>query len=181
MPPKPSKTPKKTSKANAGNAALAQLEKRIARIEAVEAIGNLVAMYARGADRKNDPAVFRKLYDEDSVWEANGFGRFKGRDAIVAATSKVAREQILWCIHYMVDPLIEIAPSGKKATCSWYLWELAKMPDDSGALKDNWIAGYYDSALSKGPKGWVFDQIKFDIRMIGPTDVPWVLAGTSAP
>jgi hypothetical protein len=55
------------------------------------------------------------------------------------------------------------------------------MPDDSGALRDNWIAGYYDSTLSKGPKGWVFDKIKFDIRMIGPTDLPWALAGTSAP
>jgi hypothetical protein len=160
--------------------AMARLHARLERIEAAEAIGNLIARYARGADSKNDPVVFGRLLHEHAVWEANGFGRFEGRSAIVAALSRVAQERILWCVHYMVAPLIEISPTGKTATCSWYLWELAKMPDESGNPQDSWIAGYYDTDLSLGPQGWAFDRIALDIRLIGATALPWQPIGTTA-
>jgi SnoaL-like domain len=159
---------------------MARLQARLDRLEAAEAIGNLVARYARGADLKNDPAVFGDLLHEHAVWEANGFGRFQGRSAIVAALSRVAQERILWCVHYMVAPLIKISPTGRTASCSWYLWELAKMPDESGNPQDSWIAGYYDSDLSLGSEGWAFDKITLDIRLIGATTLPWQPTGTTA-
>jgi hypothetical protein len=161
--------------------AMARLQARLERVEATEAIGKLVALYARGADLKNDPVVMGHLLHEHAVWEANGFGRFEGRSAIVAALSRVAQERILWCVHYMVAPLIEISPTGKTATCSWYLWELAKIPDESGNPQDSWIAGYYDSDLSLGPEGWAFDRIALDIRLIGATTLPWQPTGATAP
>jgi SnoaL-like domain len=159
--------------------AMARLQARLERIEAVEAIGNLVARYARGADAKNDPAVFGRLLHQHAVWEATGFGRFEGRSAIVAALSRVARERILWCVHYMVAPLIEISATVKTATCSWYLWELAKMPDEAGNPQDSWIAGYYDTDLSLGADGWAFDRIALDIRLIGATTLPWQPTGVA--
>jgi SnoaL-like domain len=167
-------TPHKTG---SGDDQVSELQIRLARIEAIEAIRRAVARYARGADLKNDPVVMGSLFSDQAVWEANGFGRFEGRSEIVAALSRVAQQRILWCVHYMVDPLIELGPTAQTARCTWYLWELAKMPDETGKPQDSWIAGYYDAALSLTPSGWLFDQVKLDIRLIGPTTLPWEPTG----
>jgi SnoaL-like domain len=113
-------------------------------------------------------------------WQTNGFGRFEGKQAIVDAVGAVARKTILWCVHYMVAPLIEIGPSGKEATCSWYLWQLAKVRGDDGMVHDSWIAGYYDTTASLGPEGWAFDHVTLDVRLISPVGVPWEPGGTNA-
>ncbi|MBM3518297.1 MAG: hypothetical protein FJX56_10625, partial [Alphaproteobacteria bacterium] len=46
----------------------AALEERITRLEDIEAIKRMLARYAQGADRNNDPNVLRELYTEDAVW-----------------------------------------------------------------------------------------------------------------
>lgn len=160
--------------------ALAAVKARLDRIEAVEAIGKLVAIYARGADLKNDAAIMGRLHHEHAVWEANGFGRFEGRDAILAAVGGIARDKILWCVHYMVAPLIDINPDGRTAKCSWYLWELAKIRGDDGVVRDSWIAGYYDSSLSLADTGWGFEHVRLDVRLISPVGVPWDPAAAGA-
>ena len=58
------------------------LEERITRLEDIEAIKGLITTYAQGADRNNDPAILAPLYTEDAVWEAEGFGRHEGIEAI---------------------------------------------------------------------------------------------------
>ena len=176
-------TPASTEGADATRelwAAMTALQARVDRIEAVEAIANLVAVYARGADKQNDRAIMGRLHHEHAVWEANGFGRFEGREAILDAVGDIARERILWCVHYMVAPLIEILPGGTTATCSWYLWELAKIRDDDGIVRDSWLAGYYDTTLSLGAAGWGFDHVRLDVRLAAATDVAWQPSGGAA-
>ena len=63
---------------------------RLARLEDIEEIRRLTIRYADGADRRNDPKMMRDLFAEDAVWEANGFGVFKGRTQILEGLREIA-------------------------------------------------------------------------------------------
>ncbi len=149
------------------------LEERITRLEDIEEIKGMVVTYARGADRKNDPSILGPLYTEDAVWEAEGFGRHEGIEAISKAMVEVARDTILWSLHYMVSPEIKISEDGKSAECFWYLWELAKMPDDQGKPEDNLIGGWYETELIKTDAGWRFTHVTLCLKLITPAHQAW--------
>ena len=149
------------------------LEERITRLEDIEAIKGMVVTYARGADRKNDPKILAPLYTEDAVWEAEGFGCHEGIDAISKAMVEVARDTILWSLHYMVSPEVTIAEDGASAECFWYLWELAKMPDVDGKPEDNLIGGWYETTLVKTAAGWRFNHVKLCLKLISPAHREW--------
>jgi hypothetical protein len=61
------------------------------------------------------------------VWSAEGFADLVGRDAIAAGLAGLAADRVLWSIHYMVSPLIELAADLRSGRCHWYLWELCTM------------------------------------------------------
>lgn len=149
------------------------LELRLGRLEACEAIRKLIATYAVGADRKNDPLVMAPLFSPNSVWELEGVARYEGRDAIAEGLSGLAREFVTWSLHYMVSPLIELADDARTATCRWYLWELATMKQDSGGEADTWYGGWYDSQLSIHDGQWLFDHVKLDARIASANEKPW--------
>jgi len=151
----------------------ASLEARITRLEDIEAIKSMVVTYARGADRKNDPEILAPLYTEDAVWEAEGFGRHEGIAAISTAMVDVARETILWSLHYMVSPEVKIATDGQSAECFWYLWELAKMPGGDGKPEDTVIGGWYETTLIKTAEGWRFNHVKLCLKLISPAHREW--------
>ncbi|MEX6725829.1 nuclear transport factor 2 family protein [Parapedomonas caeni] len=152
---------------------LAALAVRLDRLESIEAIRRLVATYAQGADRRNDPAIMRPLFADDAVWEAAGFSRFDGGDAIAEGISAIARDQITWSLHYMVSPHITLAEDGESARCHWYLWELCAMRDEAGVSRDTWLGGWYDSSLRRTAQGWCFSHVRLDLRLVSPNDLPW--------
>ena len=121
------------------------LELRLRRLEACEAIRKLIATYAVGADRKNDPAILGPLFSADAVWEADGVAHLVGRDAIAAGLSRLANEFVTWSLHYMVSPLIDVDDTVLSAHCRWYLWELCTMNQGAGHAADTWYGGWYDS------------------------------------
>jgi hypothetical protein len=141
-------------------------------MEAIEDIRALVARYALAADRKNDPAMFAPLFTEDAVWEAEGFSRYEGRAAIVRGLAEVAQSQILWSVHFMVSPLIELDSDLRQARCRWYIWELATIADRADA-KDHWLAGWYDSRVRREAAGWQFFKVELDFRLMSPVSPPW--------
>lgn len=149
------------------------LELRLRRLEACEAIRKLIATYAVGADRKNDPAIMGPLFSAGAMWELEGVSRLAGREAIAAGLSELARSYVTWSLHYMVSPLIEIADDACSATCRWYLWELATMKQDAGGEADTWYGGWYDSRLSIHDGQWLFDWVRLDARIASPNETPW--------
>lgn len=146
---------------------------RLDRLESAEAIRTLIARYAQGADRRNDPAVMATLFHEDAVWEAEGFSRYEGRDAIAAGLAEVARTDILWTIHFMVSPEIEIDASDDRARCHWYLWELATMREDGAGARDTWLGGWYESVAERRDGRWAFSHVALSLRLRGRADPPW--------
>lgn len=152
----------------------ASLESRVAALEARAEIGDLVARYALGADRQNDPLILGPLFADDATWSSEGFAALEGRDAITAELAEVAANRVLWSIHYMVSPLIEIGPDGTTATCTWYLWELCTLQKASTAT-DSWFGGWYDSSLVKTNAGWRFSRVVLDVRLEGEAHPAWKL------
>lgn len=147
----------------------ASLATRLDRLESAEAIRDLVGRYALGADRRNDPAIFRDLFTEDAVWEAEGFGRHEGRDVILDAISTIAREQIVWTLHFMTSPIIEIDPTGETARCRWWLWETSKITATPGAeAVAHWLGGTYDSRLRREAGAWRFSHVTLSLSLISP-------------
>lgn len=147
----------------------ADLALRLARLEDIEAIRALVARYALGADRNNDPDILGPLFAADAEWACEGFGHYRGRAEIASELARIGREGIHWSLHYMVSPLIEPDPDGCHARCHWYLWELARMADGEA----NWIGGWYESRLRKGRKGWRFTHVKLHLKLISPHADGW--------
>lgn len=150
------------------------LEKRIQRLEDIEEINKMIGRYAIAGDNKNDGKIFGPMLTEDAVWEANGFGSFKGRDHIIEVLSGVAQERILWALHFMTSPMIDIDAGGKTASAYWYLWETAitrESPSDKG--KSTWIGGWYESKLRKEADGkWRWNHIKLNLRLFSHADKP---------
>ena len=148
------------------------LELRLRRMEASEAIRNMIAAYAIGADRKNDPAILGPLFASDATWELDGVAKYTGREVIAAGLSGLAEDFVTWSLHYMVSPLIEVDDAALTATCRWYLWELCTM-NQNGATADTWYGGWYDSRLSVHEGVWKFDWVKLEPRLAAANDAPW--------
>jgi SnoaL-like domain len=149
------------------------LELRLRRVEASEAIRKLIATYAVGADRNNDPAILGPLFSHAAEWQLDGVAHLVGRDVIAEGLSQIARTYVTWSIHYMVSPLIDLADDARSATCRWYLWELATMKQDDGTEADTWYGGWYDSRLSECDGVWLFDHVRLEPRIDSPNANPW--------
>lgn len=154
--------------------------RRLQRMEARAEIGDLVARYALGADRKNDPAIMAPLFSENATWAAEGFPAFEGRDAIAAGLADIAARQVLWSIHFMVSPLITLAGDGQSGSCQWYLWELCTMQGPQGP-SDTWLGGWYDSLVALEEDEWKFTKVLLDIRVQGNATPPWALKKAPRP
>lgn len=156
------------SEEGAGLASL-DLAARLDRLESIEAIRNLVGFYALGADRRNDPTIFGDLFTEDGEWEAKGFGRYRGRAEVVEALARIARETILWTLHFMSTPIVELDLDGEGARCRWWLWELSKIKDAPSAEPvDHFLGGTYDTRLRRTPQGWRFAHVMLDLPLVTP-------------
>lgn len=155
---------------------MSDLERKVAWLVAVENIREVIARYARAGDDKNDPAVMRSLMLEDAVWEAHGFGRFEGRDTIADALAGIARERILWSLHFPVAPIIDVHEDHRRAHAFWWLWELTKMREEDGSERNNWLGATYDCDFLKRPDGWKIKHLILDVKTIVPYE-----AGPPAP
>lgn len=162
------------------------LSRRIARLEAVLAVTQLVGHYARGADRRNDAAIMAPLFSRDAVWEARGFGSYRGRDVISKELARIGAEQIVWTLHYMVAPLVEINDDLCTGTCRWYLWELAQVRQQSQQSQESiknaapaahWIGGWYESKVVLEDGQWRFAHVLLDLQLMHRHDAEWVPIG----
>lgn len=147
------------------------LERRLAVLEARAAITDLVARYAQGADRRNDPAIMGPLFAADGSWSCEGFATLEGREAIAAGLAAIAADTVLWSIHFMVAPVITLADDARSGTCQWYLWELCTMEMDKGP-QDQWLGGWYDGTVALTEEGWRFQTVVLDIRVQGEIAPP---------
>ena len=152
------------------------IEERLARLEDVEAIKNLKARYAYYCDHGYDADGMASLFVEDSLWTSNSFGTYHGRDAIHEFQSKISSE-ILWALHFMICPVVNISADGQTASGSWYLIEFATMTRPSGDdLKDAVVmTAVYNDTFVREDGEWRFKTVSVEFHQVSDLDKGWVL------
>ena len=141
------------------------LAEQVRWLVAREEIRTAIGRYAKAGDAQNDPAVLRTLFCEDAVWEAEGFGRYEGREEITRELARIGREQIVWSLHFPVSPLIELDDGCKTAHAYWWLFELLTLKEGDTA-SNKWLGATYDCDFVKEPDGWKMQHLVLDIRKL---------------
>ena len=150
------------------------IEKRLARLEDIEDIKQLIARYAKAADQNGDPVLMAACLTEDAVWNCKEVGGWTGRDAVVQGLRETSTVILPWALHYMTQPIINVAEGGQTANGEYYLWELAKAKQDSGETEDTWIGGWYESKFRKENGVWLFNHIELILKLMsGASEAAW--------
>jgi len=148
---------------------LKALEKRIEMLEAVEAIKHLKAEYAAVCDDKYNPPKAVKLFTEDAVWDGGkDFGVHRGRPAIKKFFEGVAMN-IVFAVHFFLQPIIKINKDGQTATGKWYLWQACTLK----GLGATWIAGLEYDKYRKVNGKWLMSEMKLKLFIMAPYAEGW--------
>jgi hypothetical protein len=148
---------------------LKALEKRIEMLEAVEAIKHLKAKYAAVCDDKYNPPVAVKLFTEDAVWDGGkDFGIHRGRPAIKKFFEGVA-QNIIFAVHFFLQPNIKISKDAQTATGKWYLWQACTLKGMGAA----WIAGLEFDKYRKVNGQWLMSEMKLKLFIMAPYAEGW--------
>ena len=150
------------------------VEQRITRLEDIEAVKNIITQFARGADARCDPTILRPIFADEAVFDIGQFGTLEGGDNIVEQMHANVDKGFNWTIHYLTTPMVEIADSDlDRATCFFYLWEVATHPVQDQADKAYWIGGWYDATAVKLAGKWGFSHLKLTLSLLSPYDEGW--------
>jgi SnoaL-like domain len=155
---------------------MSDLEARIQRLEDVQAIQDLKMDYAKLCDEGYDADGIVALFasEEDVEWVSDVFGTHEGRDGIHQWFDNVD-EEIRWALHFMVNPVIEVADDGRTATGRFYLLELATMSSPDGGDPDPVIlTGKYADDFVKEDGRWRFKRIEINFEQVSNLDQGWV-------
>ena len=149
------------------------LEERIARLEDIESIKQLYNQYATYCDNGYDAEGMGSLFTDDAVWDSNKFGTYEGRDAIKGFIVE-AGKQILFALHYMDNPSIDVADDGQTATGRWILFEPAVMTREGEDGVDSVIiTGDYENDFVKVDGEWRIKYVRANFRTIANLHEGW--------
>ncbi len=150
-----------------------ELEVQVAKLQAAEDIRSLKSRYAAVCDTGYSPERMVPLFTRDAVWDGGPrFGRHEGIDAIYSFFEGVS-SQIVWALHYMIAPAIEVADDLETASGSWYLLEPCTIATEEGH-RAMLITGIYADRYRREAEGWKFSEVRIDIQTISPLDEGWV-------
>lgn len=149
--------------------AFKELEKRISRIEDREAIKNLKARYAAVCDDRYNPKEAVKLFTDDAVWDGGkDFGVHKGKSSIKAFFESVSKN-VVFAVHYFVQPVITMSKKGDTATGKWYLWQACTLKGGIAV----WISGLEYDKYRKVNGEWLMSEMKLKLFFMTPYEQGW--------
>jgi hypothetical protein len=148
---------------------LKNLERRIQMLEDIEAIKNLKAAYAAVCDDRYNPEKAVKLFTSDAVWDGGkDFGVHKGTKAIKKFFGQVA-QNIVFAVHYFLQPVIKVSKKGDTATGKWYLWQACTLRGGVAV----WIAGLEYDKYRKVKGQWLMSGMKLKLFFMTPYERGW--------
>jgi SnoaL-like domain len=153
---------------------LSALLLRLDALEAKESLRTLVSRYAIAADHRNDPVMMSAIYTDDIVWSAAGFGTYRGKEAVTSYVAQLARDSIVWTMHYMVSPTFELNADVSAAKCHWYLFEMAQIRTNGEPLA-HWIAADYLAEAVREGNEWRFCRVELRCKVTSPYREGWTL------
>ena len=149
-----------------------ELAHTVAKLQAAEDIRHLKARYARVCDTGYTASEMAPLFTKDAIWDGGRFGRYEGFDAIYAFFDGVSAD-IVWALHYMIAPVIEVHDDLVSASGTWYLWQPCTVVTPEGP-KAVWLSGGYADRYRKEDGAWRFCEVVLDVQTIAPYEDGWV-------
>jgi hypothetical protein len=138
------------------------MEERLQVLEDVLAIKELKARYCDAADcgwsrPLNDADGMASLFVTEGVWDAGGYGRAEGRDAI----RELFRTSLYpFAFHMVTNPAIKV--SGDTATGKWHML-VAHIIDE----RSLWIGAIHNDEYVRTPDGWKFKAVRITLAFTG--------------
>lgn len=152
------------------------LEQRITRLEDIEAIKQLKYQYARYCDNQYDPVGISSLFVPDGHWIVTGIGgEATGHDEIKKHFNAASKD-IVWVVHYIMSPEIELAADGNSATGRFYLNCLATIINKNDRSQKDAVVmvGNYVDHFVKVNEKWYFKEISGAITQASEWTEGWV-------
>jgi SnoaL-like domain len=142
------------------------IEMRLRAIEDERQIANLKARYINACDggwgrASHDADVVASIFAPAGTWEAEGFPRAEGREAIRKLFQSFG-PQAPFAFHCISNPLIEVR--GDAASGEWHLSEL--FTDAQGT--ETWAGGIYSDTFVRIEDGWLIHSMSVRYAFIGP-------------
>ncbi len=152
------------------------VSERLARLEDIEAIRNLKSRYARLCDQRYDPDGIAALFSADGIWQADAFGVRNEGPAAIHAYMTNASTRIPWALHFVMDPVVEVAPAGQSAVGTWYLLVLCSMLSNEKPHEEEPVimSGTYQDDFVKVDGEWRFKHLRAFVAQVSNLDQGWV-------
>ncbi|MFH0811921.1 MAG: nuclear transport factor 2 family protein [Pseudomonadota bacterium] len=148
---------------------LEALKNRTQRLEDIEAIKILKAKYAAVCDDRYNPEKMMKLFTEDAIWDGGkDFGVHKGQAAIKKFSEEVSKN-LVFAVHYFLQPVITVHKNGTTASGKWYLWQACTLQDGTGV----WISGLENDKYRKVNNEWLMSEMKLKLFFMTPYEQGW--------
>jgi len=149
-----------------------RLERRVQRWEDTLDIQRLEYECARLIDEglraaAACPEQLLDLFADDAVWQTNHHGRFEGKEGVRELFGRLSATTA-FSLHYMLNPVIELAASGVEATGRWMSFETLTV--DGEAV---WSATRYDNLYTKDSGRWRFRRVQGEVLFMTPFDQGW--------
>ncbi|MCW2615085.1 MAG: hypothetical protein JWN08_2079 [Frankiales bacterium] len=126
------------------------------------AIRSLVARYCDAVCRR-DGAAWIATWAPDCRWDLGGGRVTQGRDATLELWT-TATAKYPWVAQVAPTGLVDVQDD--TATGSWYVLELNRLGDGTGALH----LGHYDDRYTRTPEGWLIAERRFALVYRGALD-----------
>jgi hypothetical protein len=147
----------------------------VERLQHEAAIEELKFEYAALCDSGYDPEQIAPMFVEDARWESNAFGTYNGRSEIYDFFASISAD-IVWAKHFMLNPIIEVADDGTKATARWCLFMPCTMvsPEGDGEPDAVLNCGSYRDDLVREGDSWKFQHVRVEFDFVSNLDRGWV-------
>jgi hypothetical protein len=152
------------------------LEQRLTRLEDIEAIKQLKYQYAGYCDNQYDPEGIASLFTPDGHWIVTGVGgEATGHEEIKKHFTALAKD-IVWALHYVMAPEIEISSDGNSATGKFYLLCLCTIirANDRSQKDAVILTGNYVDQFVKINGRWYFKELSGVIHQASQWTEGWV-------
>lgn len=143
---------------------LAALQGEVAQIRDARAVEALKHSYTSALDSGYDLEAIGALFTADARWVADGFGDYRGREAIVDFFATLA-QTVVRVRHFATSPLIDVAADGMSATAQWNLLCLCsrRHREDPEVEVPVVEVGTYRDTCVKVDGRWYFSQLSVEV------------------
>ena len=145
----------------------------VEKLAAIHEMRQIMHQYCEYCDDNYNAEGIASLFTEDADWEAVGFGKFKGREAI-AGYFRSVRDSVDFAQHLVVNDRVTV--DGDRGRGKFCLIMPCTFIED-GEKVDRWVFSEYINDYRRIDGKWYIENLLSDLKMIARYDQGFSGAG----